>query len=283
MNCATHPQEPVHFNCHGCQKALCGKCEPVSYQGEVFCHPCLERQEQLAFRKETRRTSIFNVPNLRRFFLLMGLVGFLFGILYVFLFKPREVTLSEEDQERVAFYLAKGYAAGKGTPIYERQMDNIVRIDIGYRHILTFLRRGEGAFLNKNFPGAIQNFKSVQKMLPNWGEINIFLAEVYLTWNDTKEAERELNQSIDVNPNQVKAYKMLAEIYRLQNRLDQAILNYSKALFNDRENIEILLIMAELYIDKKIFHRAEVFRNRAKELGADTTKIDQRLAKSSFE
>lgn len=276
-DCIQHPENPTKFQCKGCKKELCSLCKPVSFHGDIFCHTCLDKEESKYFKKEDKKDAFWTSLQFKiGLGAITGLLILIFTIYYI-MFAPKVVELNVNDRERVQFFLDMAYEAGKGTATYDRNVHNIKRMNAKYINILRYLSLAENALEKNQADVAIENYKKVKVMLPDWHWVYIFLGEVYLKKGTTEEGEIEIKQAIELNPEGTKAYILLSKYYEQQERLDEAILQLSKASFNDKKNGDILIELGKLYLKKKWFVKARELRNKARNLNADTSSLDKMI------
>lgn len=257
---------------------MCRECGPVSLRGRILCPDCCAREEERAIRVEERKTLFYRTRSFRVTMAVFGFVILAWGVFYLAFLMPRMVDVTADDQERIQFYLDLAYRSGKGTETFERQMDNISRLDMSYSHLLTYLRQGEEEHEEGRYREAIEHFKKVGKMLPKWSWIHVLMANSYLGLDLTEHAKNELEQAIELNPDDIRAYMILGRIYASEDEVEDAVLQFSKALFIDKRNPEVLLALAELYMKQNRFIKAREYRDRAHELGANTERVDALLS-----
>lgn len=275
MECMQH-QQPVVYKCSSCKTALCKVCKPVSFHEKIYCPHCLEKEEKRFFAAEEKTHSAQNYSwsRLISYFLLFILFS---GGTYYYFFVPRMITIPLDDKERLRYYLSLAYDSPHGSETYKRQMDSIKRLEDRYRNLIGFLQRGEKAAEKKHYEKAIKDFEIVKKLLPDWDGIYILIAQCYKKMEKKAFAKDQLKQAQELNPEHSKAYILMGEIHLEEQEIDEAILQYTKAHFIDRNNPEVLLSLSELYVRKKSFIKAREFRDEARRLGANTQRIDELL------
>ena len=275
MECTQH-QKPVVYHCSCCKTALCKQCYPVSFHEKIYCPRCLEKEEKRFLAAEEKKHASRNYSWARLisyclFFLLFS------GGSYYYFFVPRMISISMDDRERLRYYLSLAYDSPRDSEVYKRQMDSIMRLEDKYRNLIGFLKRGEKATDKKHYEEAIRDFEVVKKLLPDWDGIYILIAQCYKKMGKPTFAKDQLKQAQELNPEHTRAYILLGEIHLEEQDIDEAILQYTKAHFIDRNNLEVLLSLSELYVRKKSFIKAREFRDQARKLGANTQRIDELL------
>jgi tetratricopeptide (TPR) repeat protein len=230
---------------------------------------------------EQRKQSFLYSPALKRIgFVLSGLI-FVYIVFYYSFLNPREVKIPPDDRERLQYYLTLADQSKQGSETYNRQIQNILKISVGYRHVLNFLERGKKNYEKGLYTKALEDYEKVKKMLPDWDGIYIRTGECHRALHQTDHAKTELKEAIDLNPETPKAYLLLGEMQEDENLLDDAILQYTKALFVSPKNGQIFLKLSGVYIKKKRYEKAREFRDKARELGIQTNLIDAMLEKAA--
>lgn len=279
-SCIKHSNQLATFECSSCHQALCKFCKPISFRGNILCTTCCEKEERCFFEQAERKDSSFlRSHSFQRLMITACAVALFASGFYAVIFWPREIDIPLEDKERLQYCLSLAYDAGKGSATYDRQMKNILRLDMNFRYVLSFLRQGEQAFDAKLYQQALDNYKSVKKMLPDWDWIYILIAQCYDGLGQIDSAKEKLEQAIELNPDGIKAYCVLGKIFEEADALDNAILQYTKASFVDSKNTDVLLKLSELYLKKNSFNKAREFRDKAKKLGANTDSMDTTITK----
>jgi tetratricopeptide (TPR) repeat protein len=235
-----------------------------------MCRTCCEHEEQCFLEQEIRKeTSLLKSHFFQNFLKAISVLAVFVGGFYMVLFWPREIKISLEDKDRLQYYLTQAYEAGKGSESYARQMKNIMRLDMKFRHVLSFLHQGEQAFDMKQYSKALDNYKTVKKMLPDWDWIYVLIAQCYDALGQIDSAKTELTQAIELNPDSIKAYCVLGKIFEEADAHDDAILQYTKASFIDPKNPEVLLRLSELYLKKNRPSKAREYREKAQRINAN--------------
>ncbi|MBN2145067.1 MAG: tetratricopeptide repeat protein [Candidatus Aureabacteria bacterium] len=280
MNCSQHTDQTVIFTCAECKTPLCKKCKPVSFHGRILCPACCDKAEKKWLQNELRKQSAFSPTAIKRTVIFLGIIVMGYLAIYFFILRPREIKIPPDDRERLHYYLSITEQSTKGSETYNRQIQNIMKLSVGYRHVLAFLNRGKKHYAKGNYSLALEDFGKVKKMLPDWDGIYALTGECYKALHQIDPARRELKEAIDLNPESPKAYLVLGEIEEDENRLDEAILQYTKALFVSPKNGQVFLKLAGVYIKKKRYQKAAEFRDKAKEQGISTDQIDNMLKKT---
>lgn len=275
MKCGTHKDSEAQYQCKTCGVPLCRECKPVSFRGKIYCPSCSESEEKALFVSEEKKARIRSFK-IRETLMIAFLFLFCASLYYYLFLKPREIRIPADDRDRLRYYLNLAYEK-KSPETYNRQMDNILRINDDYRNVISFLKAGESKLDKLHYAEALKDFEKVKKMLPDWEWIYIFSAKCYAGMNKKDEAEEELKEAQELNPDGSRAYTMLGELYASEGDIEQAILQYSKALFIDSKNCDVMLNLAELYYRKNSRIKAQEFRDEARKLGANTQKIDDLL------
>jgi len=279
MQCKIHNDKVCSYKCTICGVMLCKDCKPVSFDNNIYCSKCVEQEEdrryQLLLKKEKSKSFSWEKSLLFSLIILMFIsTGYYFAV------KPKEIKITLDDKERIQFYLTLAYNAKEGSSTYKRQMKNIFRLDSEYTNVVTFFKNGQKLYKRKNYQKAIVSFQKIQNMLPDWDIVYLFLARCYNKLADSENAKSYLVQSIELNPDGTEAYMLLGDIYAQEKRYKDAILQYSKASFNDSKNSDIILHLAKLYLKEKKLIKAREFREKAYKLGANTELIDKLISQA---
>ncbi len=259
-----------------CKTELCKECKPISFQGKVYCAACCEIAENRLYSMEIKKESFSSKYVFNRLAFSAILLACLISFSgYYFLIKPKDnIVIPPDDKEVLVFYLNLAYDKGKNSDTYKRQMNNILRLDMSYKSLITFLHTGEQYLEEKNYKEALVNFEKIKNMLSDWDLIYVFTSECYSNLGENDKAIDELKQAIELNINNTKAYMFLGDIYEKQDKIEDAILQYTKAFYIDNKNSSLPLKLAELYLRKNSITKAFEYRNQASKLGANTQNID---------
>jgi len=279
MKCNVHHDLVCHYKCATCGAMLCKDCKPVSYNNNIYCSHCVEQEEDKRFQLLLKKEKSKSFSGKK--FILTSLIILIFiSAGYYLSIKPKEIKITLDDKERIQFYLTLAYNAKEGSSTYKRQMQNIFRLDSEYTNVVTFFENGQKLYKRGNYTKAIASFKKIQNMLPDWDIAYLFLARCYNKLDDSEVAKDYLVQSIELNPEGIESYMLLGDIYAQEEKYKDAILQYSKASFNDRKNSEIILHLAELYLKEKKLIKAREFREKAYKLGANTDMLDKLISQA---
>lgn len=270
-NCEKH-NLIINFVCKKCGIKLCKDCKPIAYMGEIFCIECSEKIDESFIDKKNK--AIFIKPIIKKIFFLTVCLFLLCLAIYYSFWKLKPIIIPVDERESVEFYLSLAYDSGKNSKTYERQMNSILRMNQSYRHLLGHIQKGDNAKDNKDYEEAISYYKKVRLMLPDWDYVYIFLAECFINLNDNESAIDYLKQAIELSPEKTKAYTMLGDVYQREGKFDNAILQYSKAMFIDNKNGKYPLALAKLYLESRNISKAIEHRDKAKNLGENTFDID---------
>ncbi len=108
------------------------------------------------------------------------------------------------------------------------------------------------------------------------------LGELYYEDEQFTQAERKFKQIIEIDNKYVKAYIWLADTYRQLRQLNDAKVNYFKAVNIDLQNSEPQLKLGLLYLETKNFKKAiDQFKNIMR-LNENVPKVKFYYAKSLF-
>jgi putative PEP-CTERM system TPR-repeat lipoprotein len=103
---------------------------------------------------------------------------------------------------------------------------------------------------------SMQVFNDLESISPDRGiplKIN-----VYVAMRDIPKAVDQARRIITLKPNSSYGYLILASIYESQNELDRAIAELKKGLSREKDSIQTLLKLGNIYIRKKEYHLASI-------------------------
>lgn len=118
----------------------------------------------------------------------------------------------------------------------------------------------------ENYTMAIVQLDTLEQIVGPTEKIIEQKKKLYLFLNDANGAAKEIQKLIDLNPKDVNAYGMLAQLYMNENENEKALAIYEKLLQIDPKEPRAHLNLAEYYrsndeVEKSIFHLKTALRN----------------------
>lgn len=139
------------------------------------------------------------------------------------------------------------------------------------------LLRGHRMIIEGNLDGASKEVRDAIQLDPSRALYFVELARILLQKPDgAKEAQDALNQAIRTVGESPRLMFMLGQTYRKQNKPDEALAQFRKAVEVPRsKNPDARIAMTEIFIDKKDFANAEVQIQKAVDelLGSPGSKL----------
>jgi superkiller protein 3 len=93
----------------------------------------------------------------------------------------------------------------------------------------SYFKKGVAALSAKQYEAAIENLRKARDYTPKDGFVYYNLAEAYLFQNNLGEAEKALNQALELMPRSAEVFQRLGLIYEKQKKWDLSINAYQKA------------------------------------------------------
>jgi tetratricopeptide (TPR) repeat protein len=129
--------------------------------------------------------------------------------------------------------------------------------------------RGDLARLHKQYGVAIAYYRTAIKSSPNSAPLYNKLGIAYLQYGNHKEARKNFNEAIKLDPRFVDALNNLGAVDCIDKKYNPAIRALKKALALNEANASAHLNMAESWVGLKEMDRAMTEYARALELDAD--------------
>lgn len=170
--------------------------------------------------------------------------------------------------------LAMAYLAGNNITAAEKEIE--IAFDQDRKNI--FVRNVRGMLMGKQgkIDDAIKEFRQAIKYDEKDVSSYFYLSRYYLSVDSLKAAEIALYRAQGVDPNDIRAYIGLGELYEKQRVTDLAIKQYEDAKKLNANDITVYAKLAKLYARKKDFSAAA---NEWIKL----TKIDSTFAPAYYE
>lgn len=129
--------------------------------------------------------------------------------------------------------------------------------------------RGDLARIHKQYGAAVGYYRAAIKNEPKNPALYNKLGIAYLQYGNHKEARKEFNQAIKLNPQFVDALNNLGAVDCIDKKYNPAVRALKKALALNEANASAHLNMAEAWVGLKEMDRAMTEYARALELDAD--------------
>lgn len=139
----------------------------------------------------------------------------------------------------LASYYAKKKDNGKALAVLDEAARNTSR------SAAVLEMKGRLQMQERQFRKALKTFDDVEAIMPDRGvalKIN-----AYMKMNNPSEALNQANRIVTMHPDSASGYMLLADVYRQQNKTDQAIAELKKGLGVDGKNPQAELMLAEMY------------------------------------
>lgn len=157
-----------------------------------------------------------------------------------------ESTVAKYNQEGILLFSQGRYeeAAENFRKAYDHDPTiPVVRKNLAYSHG----KLGEKRLKNSDYAGTISEFKKAREYYEGESEFSLGLGIAYYQLNREEEAIAELSRAIKENPEQIEAYRILAQIYYEREEMDSAV-NYLEEFLKYRpqdQGAQQLLIKVE--------------------------------------
>jgi tetratricopeptide (TPR) repeat protein len=124
---------------------------------------------------------------------------------------------------RLARYQEAGDALQKALALKPRH--NVTTEYLSKAHF----QQGIAALAEKEYAAAIEQLGKAKDYNPQDGYVHYNLAEAYLFMNNYGEAEKALNQALDLMPRSAEVFQRLGLIYEKEKKWDLSLNAYQKA------------------------------------------------------
>ena len=124
-------------------------------------------------------------------------------------------------------------------------------------------QQGEDLFKKGDLEGALNAFTRAIEIHPNFATAHNNLGVLYYNQGEKDKALNQYQQGVQLQPENNTFQKNLADFYYVeQGRVEEAMQIYVKILNANPEDIEILLVLANICINLEKFDDAKYFYNR---------------------
>jgi tetratricopeptide (TPR) repeat protein len=130
---------------------------------------------------------------------------------------------------------------GKGADIYQKLINqNPTKIEL-------YMYLSEAYRLDGNFPKSIEALNDLERTMGMNENITIQKFKLYSALNDKRKAYAEVQKYIDKNPNDIRYYVLLGNLYMQDGKTKEAYVAFSKAKAIDPENSSLISSLANYY------------------------------------
>lgn len=119
----------------------------------------------------------------------------------------------------------------------------------------SLVQQGDTAFLRRNFPAAIRNYKGASDRLPT-PEIFQKLGDAYLEAGNDDEALKSYQKSLAIVPDDPAVHYSAGVIYERKGEVGKAISEYERCVVLDKNNGDAHRRLAEIYLLKGDLQKA---------------------------
>ncbi len=137
-----------------------------------------------------------------------------------------------------------------------------------------YMIEGMKFFMLENYPKALTNFEKARGYLEDAPSIDYKIAETYTRINNLPQAEIYAQKALEQDKTNPYFYILLAKIYELQAKLDQAAQTYKTMLDANIGAQEYYYDLANIYEQKLDFNKAiDTFNKLEEKFGTDEQTI----------
>jgi len=134
--------------------------------------------------------------------------------------------------------------------------------------------------LKKDFLGAINQFKKVINIKPNFKLAYYCIAYLYARLKLFSESSDYLQKYLEQEKNNYHAYNLLGVIFLEKNNLDEAIINFNKCISLKMDFVKAYNNLGIVFYKKEQFHKSINFLKIGISLDPNFNKLYYNLAKS---
>jgi tetratricopeptide (TPR) repeat protein len=187
-------------------------------------------------------------------------------------FSRRAYNLDPENEWYAIIFveaLQRNKKTGEAVKVYDKLLKKFPgRADIYYDYADCYLR------MNKPSE-AIQLYDELEKITGVNPELSLQKEKIFIRIGKFDKAVEEINKLITAYPEEAKYYGILAELYSANNKDNEAIETYNKALVVDPDNPYINLSFSEYYRQKKDFSKGFMYLEKA--FNSEELDIDSKV------
>ena len=146
--------------------------------------------------------------------------------------------------------------------------DDIKNKDLAIHYFM----QGEFLLNQGNYALAVLEFQDAIDIDPNSPTIHISIADAYRRLGRSARAEDHLKIAIDLHPEDVSGRELLGQLYLMNRKYDQALIQFLALLKIDRNNDNYLTIIGDLYKLQKQWNKSIDFYLQAFEVNPQNFK-----------
>ena len=160
-----------------------------------------------------------------------------------------KATTLQPDNKYYWVALAESYEKINDIPKLENAYDELIRIDPN--NVQYLYEKANLLYVEKKYDQALDVYKQVEQLTGLSDGLVINRQKIYLKQGKLDKATGELEEMIKSNPEQIKYYLLLAELYNSNNMNDKAQSVLLRAEKISPNNELVHLALADIYSDKK--------------------------------
>jgi tetratricopeptide (TPR) repeat protein len=187
-------------------------------------------------------------------------------------FSKKAYTLDPENEWYAVLYvetLQRNKKMTEAAKVYDNLLKKYPnRTDLYYDYADCYLR------MNKANE-AIQLYDELEKKIGVNPELSLQKEKIFIRIGKFEKAVEEINKLIAAYPEEAKYYGILAELYAANNKENEAIEIYNKALNIDQDNPYINLSFSEFYRQRKDYSKAFTYLEQA--FNSEELDIDSKV------
>ena len=135
-----------------------------------------------------------------------------------------------------------------------------------------YFMQGEFLLNQGNYALAVLEFQDALDIDPNSSTIHISIADAYRRLGRSKRAEDHLNIAIDLDPKDTSGRELLGQLYLVDRKYEQALVQFNALAKIDENNDNYLTIIGDLYKLQKQWNNSIDFYLRAFEVNPQNFK-----------
>jgi len=160
-----------------------------------------------------------------------------------------KATTLQPDNKYYWVALAESYEKINDIPKLENAYDELIRIDPN--NVQYLYEKANLLYVEKKYDQALDVYKQAEQLTGLSDGLVINRQKIYLKQGKLDKATGELEEMIKSNPEQIKYYLLLAELYNSNNMNDKAQSVLLRAEKISPNNELVHLALADIYSDKK--------------------------------
>jgi len=167
-------------------------------------------------------------------------------------------------------------------PYFLRVFDNSERLKF-FKPEIVYLREGLQSLQEGNFKSAFRNFNVFLSQNPNFALGNYYLGVTLYNMALFTQAQKRLQNAIELKPNFVKGYIERGKILLRKNDIERASLDFNRAVLLNPDLSESYYWLAFVFYEKNDLNRSKQLYNKTLRMFPLYAKIYLRLSKIYYE